>query len=118
MVRLRLSVTASTIKATLSGPYASTVISSRFFCSDALEMARSMLSLGTLFCLAVSTAVRKRGLKSGLGSDLAATEIAFKSLEKTTAFFLSAIRFWCLIWDHLECPDIFYSNYSTNRHCE
>ena len=50
-------------------------------------------------------AERRAGLKSGLGSDLAAIVTAFKNLPKAALRFWSAASFLCLILLNLEWPD-------------
>src|SRR6056297_2704610 len=70
-------------------------------------MARSMLSLGRLFCLAFS--ITRRSLGFAVGSPppkRAATMISFTSLVKTFPLLASSAPFLCFIFAHLLCPAI------------
>ena len=64
-----------------------------------------MFSAGMRWPLALSIAVRRRGLKSGSPPpSRAATAISRPSLEKSFPFALSVTAFWRLIFDHFEWP--------------
>src|SRR5215510_12096951 len=70
-------------------------------------MARLMLSAGMLEALALSTAVRRRGLLPGSPPPMrAAIVISRISLVKSLPRLASSAPFLCLIVAHLECPDI------------
>src|SRR4051812_14864401 len=109
-VRFLLSVSASTITATPSGPYPSYTIVSNASASasapEPLEIARSMLSRGIEYDFAFSIAFCSARLFAGSPPpSFAATMIAFESFEKSCPRFASAAPFLCLIDDHLLCPD-------------
>ena len=66
-------------------------------------MARSMFSAGMLFCRAVTTAVRNRGLALMSPPPMrAATVISLMSLVKSFPRRASLCAFLCLIELHLE----------------
>src|SRR5512134_1861959 len=66
-----------------------------------------MLSAGMLAPLALSTAVRRRGLLSGSPPPMrAAIVISRISLVKSFPRLASSAPFLCLMECHLECPDI------------
>src|SRR5215510_6144596 len=70
-------------------------------------MARLMLSAGMFEALALSTAVRRRGLLPGSPPPMrAAIVISRISLVKSLPRLASSAPFLCLIVCHLECPDI------------
>src|SRR5687767_3042041 len=70
-------------------------------------MARLMLSAGMLTLLALSTAVRSRGLEATSPPPMrAAIDISRMILVKTFPRLASRAPFLCLIEAHLECPDI------------
>src|SRR5574341_252794 len=70
-------------------------------------MARVMLSEGMLEALALSTAVRSRGLLPGSPPPMrAAIVISRISLVKSVPRLASSAPFLCLIVAHLECPDM------------
>src|SRR4051794_15173547 len=109
-VRLRLSVSASTITATPLGPYPSyTTVSNWLPSASAPEpfaIARSMLSFGIEYDFAFSIAFWSARLADGSPPpSFAATMIARESFEKSLPRFASAAPFLCLIDDHLLCPD-------------
>src|SRR6266536_3292719 len=109
-VRLRLSVSASTITATPLGPKPSYTTVSKACASesapDPRAIARSMLSFGIEYDRAFSIAFCKARFPAGSGPpSFAATMIARESLEKSLPRFASAAPFLCLIEDHLLCPD-------------
>ena len=88
-VRLRLSVSASTMMATPQGPYPSYRISSKAVPSSPPAprlMARSMLSLGMLAARATAMAPRSLGFMAGSARpDLAATVNSRMILVKSLA---------------------------------
>src|SRR6188508_1102451 len=70
-------------------------------------MARLMLSAGMFTDLALSTAVRSRGLEAGSPPPMrAAIDISRMILVKIFPRLASSAPFLCLIECHLECPDI------------
>src|SRR4029434_5589098 len=70
-------------------------------------MARVMLSAGMFAALALSTAVRRRGLLPVSPPPMrAAIVISRISLVKTLPRLASSAPFLCLIVAHLECPDM------------
>src|SRR6188768_104642 len=73
-------------------------------------MARLMLSAGMLTLLALSTAVRRRGLLATSPPPMrAAIDISRMIFVKILPRLASRAPFLCLIDAHLECPDIAYS---------
>src|SRR5438876_11003289 len=73
-------------------------------------MARLMLSAGMFTDLALSTAVRRRGLEAGSPPPRrAAIDISRMILVKTFPRLASSAPFLCLMECHLECPDIGFS---------
>src|SRR5713101_8287703 len=73
-------------------------------------MARLMLSAGMLTDLALSTAVRRRGLEPGSPPPRrAAMDISRMILVKIFPRLASSAPFLCLMECHLECPDIAFS---------
>src|SRR5919198_1372934 len=110
-VRLRLSVSASTITATPFGPYPSyTTCSNAWAAASAPEpraIARSMFSFGIEYERAFSTALASARFAAGSAPpSRAATMIARESFEKSLPRLASAAPFLCLIELHLLCPDI------------
>jgi hypothetical protein len=70
-------------------------------------IARLMLSAGMFEPLALSTAVRRRGLLSGSPPPMrAAMVISRMILVKSLPRLASSAPFLCLIECHLECPDM------------
>src|SRR5262245_15463731 len=70
-------------------------------------MARLMLSAGMFTALALSTAVRSRGLDAGSPPPRrAAIDISRMILVKIFPRLASSAPFLCLMECHLECPDI------------
>src|SRR5947207_8464496 len=76
-----------------------------------------MLSAGMLTDLALSTAVRRRGLEAGSPPPRrAAIDISRMILVKIFPRLASSAPFLCLMECHLECPDIGFSwFYGTER---
>ena len=73
-------------------------------------IARLMLSAGMFEALALSTAVRRRGLLSGSPPPMrAAIVISRMILVKSLPRLASSAPFLCLIEAHLECPDMTFS---------
>lgn len=72
-------------------------------------MACLILSFGSEFAFAFSTAAAKEALLSGFGSPpvFAATVIFFESFENSADLFLSCAALRCFVVAHFECPDIF-----------
>src|SRR5919201_5345656 len=110
-VRLRLSVSASTITATPFGPYPSyTTVSKSAAVASApvpFAIARSMLSFGIEYERAFSIALASARLFAGSPPpSRAATMIARESFEKSLPRLASAAPFLCLIDLHLLCPDM------------
>src|SRR6185503_3617628 len=70
-------------------------------------MARLMLSAGMLEPLALSTAVRRRGLLSGSPPPMRAAMVISRMIfVKSLPRLASSAPFLCLMECHLECPDI------------
>src|SRR5262245_47218991 len=70
-------------------------------------MARLMLSAGMFTDLALSTAVRRRGLEPGSPPPMrAAMDISRMILVKILPRLASRAPFLCLMECHLECPDM------------
>ena len=66
-----------------------------------------MISLGTLFAFAFWIRSRRRVLDTGSGPpSRTAMEISFPILVKTLARCASVFSFLCIMFFHLECPDI------------
>ena len=70
-------------------------------------MARLMLSAGMFEPLALSTAVRRRGLLSGSPPPMRAAMVISRMIfVKSLPRLASSAPFLCLIECHLECPDM------------